>query len=278
MVLYCLFTIRELHTVTGEFLTNLAITDLGVGLISLPLALASSVKQVLVNQRWFCVLQGMTTVVFVIASLLTLGVLSLEKYINAGYSVQKRFKKRHARGAIAGIWTITAMFSFAPTFGLSKFTHRAGAHQCLVYDNSVPGYIYATALAIIGFILPFLTMLFCYCKLYMMMHWYARRMRVGDSANLSSTQQSISSAESHLIHTLILMVIVLFICWVPSVVSYFLSFAGIAVSTSIDTITMLSVFANSAINPILYALRQRHFQRGFREITRCFLFFQLQRS
>ena len=277
MVLYCLITIRELQTVTGMFLGSLAVTDLGVGLISFPLALASSVKQELVKQRAFCVMQGMATVLFVIASLLTLAVLSLSKYINVGYSVHKRFKKKHAKRAIGGIWTITAMFAIAPTFGLSKYSHRTGAHQCSVYDNSLLGYIYATALTIVGFMLPFMTMLYCYCRLYMTLHSHVRRMRAGNAVHPSSTQQSISSSESQMIHTLIIMVIAFFICWVPSVTSYFLSFEGISVSTTIDTIAVLSVFTNSAVNPILYALRQKDFQRGFRQITRRFFFAWLHR-
>ena len=43
MVLYCQFTITDLQTLTVTFLTNLAMTDLGVGLTCLPLALRSAV-------------------------------------------------------------------------------------------------------------------------------------------------------------------------------------------------------------------------------------------
>ena len=43
MVLYCQFTITDLQTLTVTFLTNLAMTDLGVGLTCLPLALRSTV-------------------------------------------------------------------------------------------------------------------------------------------------------------------------------------------------------------------------------------------
>ena len=277
MVLYCLFTIRELHTVTGEFLTNLAITDLGVGLISLPLALASSVKQVLVNQRWFCVLQGMTMILFVIASLLTLGVLSLAKYINAGYSVQKRFKKRHARGAIAGIWTMAAMFAIMPAIGFSKYNHRKMARECTPHDNNLLGYTYAIIVVIMVIIMPTITMLYCYGKLYMRTHLHLRRMRVNDVGNAYSGQPGLSSVESKMINTLIIMVIAFFLCWTPLLILYLLSILKILISNTIDSIFVFCVLGNSAVNPVLYAMRQRDFQRGFRQIFRRFSRLQLGR-
>ena len=273
MVLYCLLTIRELQTVTGIFLTNLAVTDLGVGVVTFPLALVSTTMKELLHQRWFCVVQGMAVVLFVIASILTLGVLSLVKYITVGYSMVRRFTKKHARYAISSIWAISIIFTVAPAFGISKYGHRAGSHQCAPYDNSVSGSTYAIIVGLIGFLLPSITMLYCYCKLYVLTHSYVRRRRVHDVAHPTRMQQSLSSAESHMIHTLIIMVFVFFICWMPSVILYFLSFADIVVSTTIDTICVFCVFGNSAVNPILYTMRQKDFQRGFRQITRrCFSF------
>ena len=277
MVLYCLLTVREMQTVTGIFLTNLAVTDLGVGLVTFPLALVSATMKELLHQRWFCVMQGMAVILFVIASLLTLGALSLSKYINITYSMARRFTKKHARFAISSIWVISTVFTVAPAFGISRFGHRTGSHQCAPYDNSSLGTIYAIIVGMIGFLLPSITMLYCYCKLYMMTHWHVRRRRVRDAANPTRTQQNLSTVESHMIHTLIIMVFVFFICWMPSVILYFLSFADIVVSTTIDTICVFCVFGNSAVNPILYAMRQRDFRRGFRQIIRRCLRLQVYR-
>ena len=269
MVIYCLFTIQELQTVTGIFLTNLAITDLGVGLISLPLVLASSIESLLTHWSWFCTLQGMSIVLFTIVSLLTLGVLSLAKYINVGCSMQKRVEKRHAKYLIVGTWVVAAMFAIAPAFGLSTYTYNGqGGHQCAPYDVSVPGYIYIGLLLTIGIALPCTTMLYCYFKLYNMAHSHIRRMRVNDSENGNHFRQRVSSVESQLINTLIIMVIALFICWMPSLIFYILSFTTTLSSKKFDTFVLLCTLANSAVNPILYAMRQKDFQRGFRQIMK----------
>ena len=144
--------------------------------------------------------------------------------------------------------------------GIFRHRHRAGSHQCAPYDDSPSGTTYIVVLAIIVYFMSSVMMLYCYCKVYIMTHSHVQRRRVGDAANPIRRQQSLSSFESHILHTLILMVVALFICWVPSVMSYF----PIIVSPpTIDTIFSLCVFGNSAVNPLFYALRQKNFQRGF---------------
>ena len=268
LVLYCLSTIKELQTVTGVFLTSLAFTDLGVGLTALPLALAANIDEALINRRWFCVVQGIFSILFIIASLLTLGVLSLVKYINICCSFQKRINKRHAKYATRAVWFTAVVFAIAPAFGWSKYARRTGAHHCSPYDTSVPGYIYAILMVVIGFLMPCATMLYCYCKLYMMMHSHVRRMRVNDAANTNSREQSLSSVESHLINTLIIMVVVLFICWMPALIFYILSFTGSLVSNIFSSMFLICILGTSAVNPIVYVMREQAFQKGFRRIIR----------
>ena len=268
MVLYCLSTVKELQTVTGVFLTSLAVTDLGVGFTAFPLALAANIDEALTNRRWFCVVQGISSILFIIASLLTLGVLSLFKYINICYSLQKRFSKRHAKYATRGVWLIAVVLAIAPAFGWSKYARRTGAYHCSPYDTSASGYVYSILMVIIGFIMPCITMLYCYCKLYMMMHSHVRRMRVNDIANTNTTEQNLSSVESHLINTLIIMVMALFICWIPALIFYILNFAGILVSNIFSSMFLICILGTSAVNPIVYVMREKAFQKGFRRIIR----------
>ena len=269
MVLYCLLTIKEMQTVTGLFLTNLAVTDLGVGLISLPLSLASSIEHNLLHKTLFCIIQGMSIIIFVITSLLTLGALSLQKYINIGYSMNKRFTKRIAKYFIGGIWTTSAIFAVAPASGWSTYTYSTGGHQCAPYAYSIPGYVYIVLLMVIGIIIPSVTMVYCYCKLYMMTRSHCNRVRnINEAANAHSTQHTLSSVESHMIHTLIIMMVAFFICWLPVLFIYILKGAKIQVSLVFEMIVVLCASGNSAVNPVLYAMRQKDFQRGFRQIFR----------
>ena len=102
-------------------------------------------------------------VLFICASLPTLGFLSLSQYIHVGYSVQK-----YAKYALSNIRSITAIFAITPTFGISMFAYKAGAHQCEPYDNSPSGTMYFIVMAIVVILIPIITILYCYYKLCMM--------------------------------------------------------------------------------------------------------------
>ena len=269
MVLYCLLNIKEMQTVTGLFLTNLAVTDLGVGFISLPLSLAASVEHFLLHYKWFCALQGIVLVLFVLASLLTLGVISLQKYINVSYTTFNRFRKIHAKYAITLIWLMAAIFAFAPLLGWSTFSFSRGGHQCAPYEDSMSGYSYMLALFLIGLIIPTGTMVFCYYKLYLMTRWHNRRMKASEAGTtVRTTRRSMSSVETHMIHTLMIMMIAFFICWLPTIIMFLLKTASFRIPHIFEMTVLLCASGNSAVNPILYAMRQQDFQRGFRKILK----------
>ena len=268
MVLYCLLTIKEMQTVTGLFLTNLAVTDLGVGLINLPLSLASNIDHYLLHRSWFCDLQGFCLLLFVNASLLTLGVLSVQKYANVGYNTQGRFTKRLAKYLIGGVWIIAALFAMAPAFGWSKYTYSTGGHQCGPYADSVSGSIYTILLMVVCIIIPCAVMLYCYSKLYIMIHKHVHRVTCNEATNENTQTRTLSSVESHMIQTLIIMMIAFFICWLPILILYILKALSVRVSREFEIFVLLCASGNSAVNPILYAMRQKDFQRGFRRIIR----------
>ena len=268
MVLYCLLTIKEMRTVTGLFLTNLAVTDLGVGLISLPLSLASNIDHYLLHSNWFCDLQGFCLLLFAIASLLTLGVLSIQKYVNVGYSTQRRFTKRLAKYLIGGVWIIAALFAMGPAFGWSKYTYSTGGHQCAPYSDNASGHIHTILLSVIGIITPSVVMLYCYSKLYVVTRTHIRRVGTNQAANENRHARNLSSVESHMVQTLIIMMIAFFICWLPTLVIFTLMALKAPISKEVEVFSMLCSSGNSAVNPILYAMRQRNFQRGFRQIIR----------
>ena len=252
MVLYCLFTMKELHTVTGLFLSNLSVTDLGVGVISLPLTLTSSIEHFLMHQSWFLTLQGMAMVLLALASLLTLSV--LRKNVNVEYRVQECINKRHARYSIGAKWAIATVFAITPALGFSKYNYNSGGYHCAPNELSVPGHIYIGLLLTLGILLPCIALLYCYCRLHIMAYLHIRKMRVGDPEARTHSRQCLYSVKIHMTHNL---------CWVPAFTFDILKFTKILLLNTFGTIVVLRVFANSVVNPILCTMRQQDFRRGF---------------
>ena len=266
LVLYCLITIKRMHTVTGLFLINLAFTDLGVGFISIPVTLVSTNKPGLVYQQWFCDINGISMVVFLLASLLTLTVLSIQKYLTVGYQMQSRFTKKVARRALAGIWFISFVFALGPVVGWSYYATSKHGHQCGPFAWTISGRIYSAFIFVIGMVIPITAMSYCYAKLYFKIRSHLGRMKVGvvlsrnELANRRATLR-----ESSMVQTLIIMGVVFITCWSPSAILVILEFAKVEEPVEFEVFALIFAYANSTMNPLIYALRHREFRRGFKD-------------
>ena len=271
MVIYCLLTMEEMKSVTGMFLMNLAITDLGVGFLSLPFSLAASVEHFLLHKQWFCNVNGLFLVIFAVASLLTLTAISIQKYASVCHSSRAEFSKMHALYAILSIWAAATIFAIGPIFGWSQYTFSKGGHQCAPYSQSLAGRIYSILLLLTGLLIPLITMFFCYFKLYWKTKIHIRRLRdtkVVSIGHVRTRRHDLSILESKLIRTLIIMMIAFIVCWTPCIVLLVLKYFQVHTPHVFETTVLVCAYGNSAVNPVLYALRHRDFQRGFRKIIK----------
>lgn len=271
MVIYCLLTIEEMKTVTGLFLMNLAVTDLGVGFLSLPFSLAASVEHFLLHKQWFCNLNGLFLVIFAVASVLTLTAISIQKYASVCHSSRAEFSKMNALYAILSIWTVATIFATGPIFGWSQYTFSKGGHQCAPYSESTAGRIYSILLPLTGLLIPLITMLFCYSKLYWKTKVHIRMLRDTKVVSIGHTRtrrHDLSVLESKLIRTLIIMMIAFIACWTPCIIFVVLKYFQVHTPLALETTALVCSYGNSAVNPVLYAVRHRDFQRGFRKIIK----------
>ena len=269
LVVYCLITIKRMHTITGLFLMNLAATDLGVGFISIPITLTSANTYGLVRKQWFCNLNGISMVIFLLASLLTLTALSVQKYMTVGYQMQSRFTRKIAKRVIIAVWSISSLFAFGPVVGWSYYATSKNGHQCGPFAWTISGRIYSACILTIGMIIPITVMSYCYYKLYWKMRSHIGRMRVSvvlSSNDLASRRATLR--ESRMIHTLIIMGVVFIICWSPSAILVALEFAKVDEPLEFEVFALIFAYANSTMNPLIYALRHEDFRRGFLDTFR----------
>ena len=94
-----------------------------------------------------------------------------------------------------------------PAFGSSKYTYSTGGHQCAPYTNSLSGQIHIILLLVICIIIPSAVMLYCYSKLYIMIHKHANRVTCNEATSENNQARTLSSVASHMIQTLIIMML-----------------------------------------------------------------------
>ncbi|XP_065063694.1 dopamine receptor 2-like [Rhopilema esculentum] len=272
LVLYCISQNTRMQTVTGMFLVSLAVTDLGVGLISLPVSLVSAYNPILLSNKWFCDLNGTSMMLFLLSSLLTLGSISLQKYICVGFNKRTSFNKKTAKRCIAAIWVVSAGLSLAPVLGWSKYGTSKDGHQCGPFAWDIPGRIYSACILVIGFIIPITVMSYCYKSLYRKMREHNERMRANAviSPSLPSVQNQdnrrANRLEIRMIYTFMVIGIVFLCCWLPSGVLVILEFAQVEEPLEYELFALALAYGNSTLNPIIYAYRHQEFRRGFKSV------------
>ena len=253
--------IEEMRSVTGIFLANLAISDLGVGLVCLPIAIAATVDETILEKRFVCNMDGFSLVLFFIGSIQTLCAISVHKYIAIVYAMKITVTRKRAYLMVAAVWVISLLLATGPLFGWSKYVYKLGRHQCATpapEDKTILSHM--TMLLGFGYFMPLLTMVFCYSKIYCTTKAHLKRLKTNAIAD------SISMTESDLINTLVLVLLCFVICWLPFVVYICYGMTNKPIPYYLPTIAFLFGYGNSALNPVIYALRHRSFRKGFKTI------------
>lgn len=264
LVLACIRKINEMKSVTGMFLANLAISDLGVGMICLPIAIAASVDETLLTRRSICNMDGFSLVLFFITSIQTLCAIGVQKYIAVVYAMRVTITRKRALLIIASIWILSIVLASGPLLGWSRYVYILGRHQCSTPapDDSLT-LSHMLMLLSFGYIIPVFTMLFCYSRLYCTTRSHLRRLRV------TAIADSVTMTESDLINTLVLVLLTFILCWLPFVVYISYGITKRPIPYYLPTIAFLFGYGNSTLNPIIYGIRHKSFRNAFREII-CF--------
>ena len=253
--------IEEMRSVTGIFLANLAISDLGVGLICLPIAIAASVDENLLSIKFVCSVDGFSLVLFFIGSIQTLCAISVHKHTAVVYAMKITITRKRAYMMVACVWIISLLLAIGPLFGWSKYIHIPGRHQCSTpppTDRMILSHM--IMLLGFGYAIPVFTMIFCYSRLYCTTRAHLRRLKA------TAISDAISTTESDLINTLVLVLLCFILCWLPFVVYICYGMTKKPIPYYLPTIAFLFGYGNSALNPVIYALRHKSFRKGFKAI------------
>ncbi|XP_076372027.1 putative G-protein coupled receptor No18 [Tachypleus tridentatus] len=163
LVIAAVATTRQMRTVTNYFVVSLAVTDLLVGLLVLPLAVIQEVHHSWPLGRVVCEFWISMDVLLCTASILTLCCISVDRYfaITAPMTYVVKRSSNLALVMICGVWVMSALITCPPIFGW-RDSDRQNATDC-VY-NSNKGYVVYSALG--SFYIPALVMVYVYSRIF----------------------------------------------------------------------------------------------------------------
>ncbi|XP_048877480.1 5-hydroxytryptamine receptor 7-like [Brienomyrus brachyistius] len=280
LVIIAVCVVKKLRQPSNYLLVSLAVADLSVALGVMPFAILTDLK----GGKWifdevFCNIFIGMDVMCCTASILTLCVISVDRYlgITRPLTYPARQNGQLMAKMVLVVWLISASVPL-PTFcGWAQNVHRGGV--CLISQNL--GYtIYSTSFA---FYIPLLIMLVLYYKIF--------RAACKSSGKHQSRVPGGCSSLCHLLRhkhhsasvfwweqkaaaTLGVIVGVFSVCWLPFfILSTMRPFICRAehdcVPVRLERTLLWLGYANSLVNPLIYAMFNRDLRSTYLDLLRC---------
>ncbi|KAJ8343338.1 hypothetical protein SKAU_G00306670 [Synaphobranchus kaupii] len=185
--------------------------------------------------------------------------MSVERFVAVRYpfSLLSSKRKEMMDKLLIVIWVLAFLLGI-PSFLTHCVGELSGTRQCLFREHGSTGQeaVILFLETVVGFILPFLILIVCYCL-------------------LSRDLKPLNYRTKHKSAILIKSVVIAFlVCWLPYHILNFVSFiSGLAEESDqladfIQSGTLISgalAFISSSANPVLYAFAAKSFQRSLRE-------------
>ncbi|KAI5096713.1 alpha-1A adrenergic receptor, partial [Silurus meridionalis] len=294
---------RHLRIPTNYFIINLAIADLLLGTTVLPVSATLEILNYWVFGRIFCDIWAAVDVLCCTASIMSLCVISIDRYIGVRYPLQypSIVTEKRALLAMLGVWVLALIISIGPLLGW-KEPPSEDETVCPITEEP----FYALFSSLGSFYIPLAVILAMYCRVYIVAKRTTKNLEAGvmkernDSSELtlrvhyrgSHIQDDCSSSsstgkgqmrssltvkllkfsrEKKAAKTLGVVVGMFILCWLP----FFLVLPIGSFNTNLrppetffKVIFWLGYF-NSCLNPIIYPCTSREFKQGFIRILRC---------
>ncbi|KAM6907769.1 histamine receptor H2b [Xenentodon cancila] len=273
---------RRLWRIANCFVVSLAVADLLLGLLVLPLSATVELR----SGNWpfggtLCNTYITLDVMLCTSSILTLLAISVNRYlaISSPLSHSRTVTPRRVTMAIIFIWVFSLAMAFLPIhLGWNTVDYRVQHLDWVMGDgdkeNRYCQFEWNNNYILIYVFFSFYMPLFLMCGMYLCIFRVAREQVRRIRATTPSFARSASAtiAREHKATVTLAAVLGAFIiCWFP----YFTFFTcmGIKEKTNppnaVHSVVLWLGYLNSTLNPILYPAFNRDFRRAYRELLLC---------
>jgi len=264
LILFLTVKVKFLRTVTNLILGSLAFSDLLSGVLGIPLYLACSAIQ----KTAVCGITQMLTRFFSISIVLHLLLVSVDRHVAVVHAIRYRslVTKRRILSLLLSVW-LTAIF--VALIQLSWLGLDVNVNEDSDEKTARINIIYDIFCIILFFLVPLITMIFCYTTIFLALRQQLRAIKKNNVGLCVKLEQRRShSRERRAAIIFLSMIVVYIICWLP----YFLldlqhqfgnDFFSLPVSVEY-AVFYYPKFLNSVLDPILYVYRKHDFRQTIR--------------
>ncbi|TFK04223.1 paired amphipathic helix protein Sin3a [Platysternon megacephalum] len=256
------------QTNTFYFIVSLALADIAMGILVMPLAIVVSLGVVI--HFYSCLFMCCLLVVFSNASILSLLAIAIDRYLRVKLPTRYRIitTKRRIWVALGICWLLSLLTGFVPMFGWNQRidTKRPSELKC-----QFPSVMRMDYMVYFNFFAWILIPLILMCALYIEI-FYIIRTKLSQSA--TNTNAGVFYGKEFKAAKSLALVLFLFaICWLPlsilNCISYFCP--NCLIPQHLWYVSILLSHSNSVMNPIVYACKIKKFKDTYTLILRTYV-------
>ncbi|KAM8782712.1 adenosine receptor A3 [Rhynchonycteris naso] len=260
----------SLQTTTFYFIVSLALADIAVGVLVMPLAIVISLG--IKIHFYSCLLMTCLVLIFTHASIMFLLAIAVDRFLRVKLTVRYRriTTQRRIWGALGLCWLLSFLVGLTPMFGwnmkLSSESHRNMTFLPCKF-RSVMKMDYMVYFSFFTWIfVPLVVM----CTIYIDIFCVIRK-KLNQNFSGSKGSGAFYGREFKTAKSLFLVLSLFVVSWLPiSIINCIIYFHGEVPEVVINLGILLS-HANSMMNPIVYAFKIRKFRETYILIFKAFM-------
>lgn len=272
LVIITVVHFKQLHTPTNYLIVSLAVSDLLLGGLVMPLSMIRSIESCWYFGEWTCKIHTSIDVMCCTASILNLSLISIDRYYAIGQPLQ--YKSMITSSAIAVMisvsWGVSALVGFGMVFlelnilGIEQFYYSVTCKGGCILLQSVAS---STVSSLLSFYIPGVIMLCIYLKIFLIAQQQARSIHGKHIQGRTGKQTDVSKMERKATKTLAIIMGVFLFLWLPFFICNIIDpLIGYMIPPLwFDMVVWIGYF-NSTCNPFVYALFYSWFRKAFKII------------
>ncbi|XP_066102615.1 adenosine receptor A3 [Saccopteryx bilineata] len=260
----------SLQTTTFYFIVSLALADIAVGVLVMPLAVVISLG--IKIHFYSCLLMTCLVLIFTHASIMFLLAIAVDRYLRVKLTVRYKRITTHRRiwGALGLCWLLSFLVGLTPMFGWNmKLSSESYGNMTFLpcKFRSVMRMDYMVYFSFFTWIfIPLVVM----CTIYIDIFCVIRK-KLNQNFSGSKESGAFYGREFKTAKSLFLVLSLFVVSWLPiSVINCIIYFHGEVPEVVINLGILLS-HANSMMNPIVYAFKIRKFRETYFLIFKAFM-------
>ncbi|MGH0184610.1 UNVERIFIED_CONTAM: hypothetical protein FKN15_017614 [Acipenser sinensis] len=259
---------HSLREPTFLFIVSLAVADLAVGAVVIPLAIILIAG--LETHFYTCLFISCVILILTQSSILSLLAIALDRYLRVKIPIRYKtiVTQRRAWAVVVACWLLSTVLGIIPMLGwnnkasLGNETMNSSCMNCTFV--SVISMTYMVYLNFFGWVLvPLLLMICLYVEIF-----YRIRKQLNQNTANSTESTRYYRKEQKLARSLALVLFLFAVCWLPLHIINSVQF--FSPQTEVPLIAIYSgillTHANSAANPIVYAFRIKKFRDAYTQL------------